>query len=345
MRIPAGAVPSDSERRRRQRGGWSSGFVARQERAAAASGRDNAASSSRVAEAMPALDEDAEWSGGDSGDEGAGTRDRGAGGSSAAAPERRTGGGAASVASRLSYAPSLHPSVAGTHVSMALSEVTIGAGDATGYWDFAHRTVEKGDLAHRCRECKQPFTRLGEPLTERRGARLSMRYHAECFSGYADPRSQAGSSHHVGRHAGSQLDAAPSTKAGSKMRTSQHFDSGSDKRLVGGAAARGGNTRAGSGTSTRREGATAAAAAATYVGPDRMSGAAGKIAGFGTNTFGSRSAKGQNAGATAAAAGWSVTSAADGGLTEAQLKAHTERMAADGAGDDGGGDGGGGDRK
>ncbi len=40
---------------------------------------------------------------------------------------------AASSAARLSHAPSLHPSMAGTVVSKACSEFTIGAGDDTGY--------------------------------------------------------------------------------------------------------------------------------------------------------------------------------------------------------------------
>ena len=120
--------------------------------------------------------------------------------------------GAASVATRFSNAPSLHPSLAGSCVSAACSEVTIGAGDETGYWDYQHRLSTRADLGHRCRECKRPFERVGEPLTERRGARVSMRYHAECFSGFADPRSQASSSHHVGRLAGLQLAAAPGNK-------------------------------------------------------------------------------------------------------------------------------------
>lgn len=99
----------------------------------------------------------------------------------------------------------------------------------TGYWDYQHRCVEVKDLGHRCRECKQPFAKLGDALTERRGARTSMRYHAECFSGFADPRSQASSSAHVGVHAGSHYEAAPTLKAGSKMRTSAHFASSSSK--------------------------------------------------------------------------------------------------------------------
>jgi hypothetical protein len=129
-----------------------------------------------------------------------------------------------SVASRFSRAPSIHPSVSGSMVSLGCSETTIGAGDDTGYWDFQHRVCGKEDLGRQCRECKQPFTTLGEPITERRGARISMRYHASCFSGFADPRSQSRSSHHEGRLAGSQMDAAPIGKAGTKMRTSKHFE-------------------------------------------------------------------------------------------------------------------------
>lgn len=129
-----------------------------------------------------------------------------------------------------SKAPSLHPSVR-SNVSMACSETTIGAGDRTDYWDFQHRTVVMKDLGHSCRECKGIFSRIGDPITERRGARTSMRYHAECFSGFADPRSQASSSMHVGNLAGTQMDAAPTNKAGSKMRTSAHF-AGQRKRSV-----------------------------------------------------------------------------------------------------------------
>jgi len=176
-------------------------FAERQDAAAIRQGRSNATAASRRAVAMPDFDEDEP----DSGHDGA--------------------------ESSVSRAPSLHPSMAGTVISKACSEVTIGAGDGTGYWDFQHRAATRGDLGHNCRECKLPFTRVGEPLTERRGARLSMRYHAECFSGYADPRSQAESSHHVGRLAGTQHVAAPMSKAGGKMRTGTHFDSGSDSRF------------------------------------------------------------------------------------------------------------------
>ena len=61
-----------------------------------------------------------------------------------------------------------------------------------------------------------------------------MRYHGACFSGFADPRSQASSSHHIGRLAGTQYEAAP-TRASGKMRTGTHFDSGGHSRYQAGA--------------------------------------------------------------------------------------------------------------
>ena len=61
-----------------------------------------------------------------------------------------------------------------------------------------------------------------------------MRYHAECFSGFADPRSQASSSMHVGRLANTQMEAAPQRKAGSKMRSSRHFENGGSSRYESG---------------------------------------------------------------------------------------------------------------
>ena len=46
----------------------------------------------------------------------------------------------------VSHAPSLHPSIAGKSVvSMACSESTIGAGDATAYWDYQHREANKAE--------------------------------------------------------------------------------------------------------------------------------------------------------------------------------------------------------
>ena len=140
-------------------------LVARQDRLLHRTGRSNASAASRCPEPMFGNEDD------DDEDGGAGTGS----------------GSVASRSSRVSHAPSLHPSVA---TSLACSESTIGAGDNTGYWDYQHRKVEKGDLGHRCRECRKPFGKLGAALTERRGARVSMRYHGECFSGFADPRSQ-----------------------------------------------------------------------------------------------------------------------------------------------------------
>jgi len=189
---------------------------------------------------------------------------------------RDSASAAGSVASK---APSLHPSLAGSTFSMACSETTIGAGDETGYWDFQHRKVEQKDLGHRCRECRQPFKTLGEPLTERRGARISTRYHAECFSGFADPRSQVRSSHHEGHLSGTQMQAAPGQKAGSKMRTSCHFEGGRVAASVGG-----------------KFGA-------------QMS--------LGSNSFGSKSSKGQ---------GVATPQRAPGGFTEDQLAAHNRRQ-------------------
>lgn len=214
--------------RQRTASGHSKDFAARQDGLLQRQGRTNATGASRTA---------VEWGGGDD--------------------EEPDGMSTASGA--FSVAPSLHPSMAGSTVSHACSEVTIGAGDDTGYWDFCHRAATKKDLGHNCRECKRPFTKVGDPLTERRGARTSRsspfgrdisfpieactltsvafahsRYHAECFSGFADPRSQTGSSFHTGRLAGTQLGAAPKTKAGSKMRVSRHFDIGGDSRYQGG---------------------------------------------------------------------------------------------------------------
>lgn len=200
----------------------------------------------------------------------------------------------ASVYSRFSHAPSLHPSIAGSMMSEACHPETIGAGDDTKYWDFQHRAVEKHDLGHRCRECRMPFTTIGEPLTERRGARVSMRYHAACFSGFADPRSQVASSHHVGSLAGSQFEAAPGAKAGSKMRTSQHFEGG-------GAARAGARSSSGSGGG---------------------GGKTGMGLTMGSNGFGARSSRGTGmAGGVAA-----EPVRGPGGLSEAALRQHEQQQ-------------------
>eukprot|EP00747_Dinoflagellata_sp_TGD_P163606 gnl/TRDRNA2_/TRDRNA2_182445_c0_seq1.p1 gnl/TRDRNA2_/TRDRNA2_182445_c0~~gnl/TRDRNA2_/TRDRNA2_182445_c0_seq1.p1 ORF type:complete len:313 (+),score=48.80 gnl/TRDRNA2_/TRDRNA2_182445_c0_seq1:111-1049(+) len=212
--------------------GPSDTFLARQESLLIKRGRGNATRASRTA--IPLLDAEEIEDGADEASQ------------------------AGSMASRCSKAPSLHPSAGG--VSLGLSEVSIGAGDDTGYWDFQHRTVKSGDLGHTCRECKQPFRKIGDPLTERRGARISMKYHGECFSGFADPRSQANSSTWTGRLAGTQMDAAPRYKATTKMRVSAHFDG------------------------------TSGAASALTLG---MGGKHGGQMGMGHNGFGSKSSKGK----------------------------------------------------
>lgn len=182
--------------------GFSAGFAERMDIALNKKGQSNATSTSRIAQ--PMIDADGH------------------------ADSCTEDGASVSGRSVASHAPSLHPSVR-TAYSAACSESTIGAGDETAYWDYRHRETFIKDLGHTCRECKRPFRKLGEALTERRGARTSMRYHAECFSGFADPRSQASSSMHAGKLAGTQLNAAPTQKAGSKMRTGAHFEGPSYK--------------------------------------------------------------------------------------------------------------------
>lgn len=230
-------------------------FMERHEALLVKNGRANATSLGRVAAPMILLDPEEGEDGGD---------------------------GTASVASRASKAPSLHPSMAGSTYSLACSEVTVGAGDDTGYWDFQHRKCEPKDLAHTCRECKLPFRQLGEPITERRGARTSTRYHAECFSGYADPRSQCRSSHHEGHLSGSQLAAAPQQKCGTKMRTGCHFE-GKSGRIAASIS-------------------------------DSMGGKFGGVMGMGSNNFGSKSSKNQGT-------PMAEPRRAPGGFTEEELAA------------------------
>jgi hypothetical protein len=60
----------------------------------------------------------------------------------------------------------------------------------TIYWAYEFRPTNRTDLGHMCKECKKPFTSLNEIITIRRGGRIELRYHKNCFSGYADPRSK-----------------------------------------------------------------------------------------------------------------------------------------------------------
>ena len=258
--------------------GYSKGFTDRNNAALVRNGQGNASDTTRVAEDFFMVGEDGTGDNdGDNDDDGKSIK---------------------STMSMASHAPSLHPSLANSTFSMACSEDTIGAGDNTSYWDFQHRQCTRSDLGHQCRECKQPFSSLKEAITERRGARTSMRYHAECFSGFADPRSQASSSMHTGRLANTQFSAAPASKAGTKMRTSKHFESGGSIR----ASIRG-------------------------------AGGGGKIAAMmGNNSFGSKSSKGViSTGIDTGGAN------VNGGLSTAQLEAHTKLMALqeekDGGGD------------
>jgi hypothetical protein len=89
------------------------------------------------------------------------------------------------------------------------------------YWAVQSRSAEKRDVGHSCRECKKAFS-LAETLTIRRGGRLELRYHAACFSGEADPRTQSGSSFNNTAN-GTLVSAAAPQGTYNKMRTSSHF--------------------------------------------------------------------------------------------------------------------------
>eukprot|EP01063_Lacrimia_lanifica_P025520 TRINITY_DN3334_c0_g1_i1.p5 TRINITY_DN3334_c0_g1~~TRINITY_DN3334_c0_g1_i1.p5 ORF type:complete len:109 (+),score=22.33 TRINITY_DN3334_c0_g1_i1:1139-1465(+) len=92
----------------------------------------------------------------------------------------------------------------------------------SGYWSYAYRTVERKDIGHKCKECKAPFGKLGEPMAVRRGGRIELKYHQACFSGEADPRSQNGSSYASGRWDKRLSHEAPAGQY-RKMRTGTHW--------------------------------------------------------------------------------------------------------------------------
>eukprot|EP01084_Bolivina_argentea_P101048 181234_1 len=96
-------------------------------------------------------------------------------------------------------------------------------GEDTRYWEWKVRKCRRDDLWNTCRECKQPFTKLGENLSIRRGGRIELRYHEGCFSGIADPRSQAGSTANKGKYAAALSKTAAPRLPYSKMRTSSHW--------------------------------------------------------------------------------------------------------------------------
>eukprot|EP00906_Rhabdomonas_costata_P010114 RCo014212 len=99
--------------------------------------------------------------------------------------------------------------------------VSAGSFDETAYWDFIHRPVEPRDLGHTCKQCKRPFRSVGETIAVRRGGRIELRYHMECFSGHADPRSQSQSSA-TDRWQGHVGPVAPKEPF-RKMRTASQF--------------------------------------------------------------------------------------------------------------------------
>jgi hypothetical protein len=90
------------------------------------------------------------------------------------------------------------------------------------YWAYSSRPALAKDLGHTCRECKQPFTQLGEEIALRRGGRIELKYHSQCFSWQEDPRTQQQSSFNQGKWQGSQQVHAP-REMYRKMRTGTHF--------------------------------------------------------------------------------------------------------------------------
>lgn len=91
----------------------------------------------------------------------------------------------------------------------------------SNYWASQPRPAEPRDVGHLCKECKCAFRAVGEPLVVRRGGRIELRYHDKCFSGTADPRTQASSSFNT-TYTGQIAEAAPQ-RMFRKMRTSSHF--------------------------------------------------------------------------------------------------------------------------
>jgi hypothetical protein len=228
-----------------------------------------------------------------------------------------------------------------------------------------------------------PTALNGPQLTERRGARISQRYHAECFSGFADPRSQASyvsptlsvivlmfcihqacaqalhcthstficfrhavfsiwsialshaapntisppiirSSAHVGVHAGSHFVAAPSAKAGSKMRAAAHFQAGASGKHqpLAPSSGTGIGTGSGSGSGSFIAGkASVGAAGMTMV---LEASAPSKIV-MGSNSFGAKSSKGQIH-PHPTALGNAAKAAAPGTLTMEALAAHNQAL-------------------
>ena len=86
------------------------------------------------------------------------------------------------------------------------------------YW-----TVSGGvaDRIYMCRECKEIIHR-GSKIACRDGRKIRLTYHAECFSGESDPRTQLTSSFTEQRYRGAVTAAAPDTKGSGKWSTSSY---------------------------------------------------------------------------------------------------------------------------
>jgi hypothetical protein len=85
---------------------------------------------------------------------------------------------------------------------------------APAYW-----TVSRGPAVRpgTCRECRRAIA-AGDPVVARDGRKIRLFYHEACFSGDADPRTQAVSSaahHHV-------TAAAPAVKGRGKWSTGSY---------------------------------------------------------------------------------------------------------------------------
>ena len=211
-RMSARQGSEDGIRRQRLLGGRSSGFVQRSEAHLARHGRANAASLSRVAEPMLDVGEVEDCDEVDD-DGGRSTMSKlsrapsvapslhpSMAGSvrSMACSEVTVGAGdrteCASAAPRLRHGSCciLHPTPQsrcrcgrgepspGADVGSAQCDSTCRPstgcmlrGALRADWDFQHRLVQRTDLGHRCRECSQPFAKIGEALTERRQPRPS----------------------------------------------------------------------------------------------------------------------------------------------------------------------------
>ena len=78
------------------------------------------------------------------------------------------------------------------------------------YWTIGYTTQFR--YGHNCRECHSAIDK-GEDIVYRDGRRIRLMYHLKCFSGTADPRTQAGSSYNEGRMPKSCFSSkAPATK-------------------------------------------------------------------------------------------------------------------------------------